>query len=75
MRRMHDGKDALRPAQTSDGIPSVEAQHHDNSATRRMRILVAGDNEVNQMVAVEMLRSGGWEAVVGRLVRFSGLMR
>jgi PAS domain S-box-containing protein len=26
------------------------------------RILVADDNEINQMVAVELLRSGGWEA-------------
>jgi PAS domain S-box-containing protein len=29
---------------------------------RAARVLVADDNEINQMVAVEMLRSAGWEA-------------
>jgi PAS domain S-box-containing protein len=39
-------------------VPLAEAP------TRPMRILVADDNEINQMVAVEMLRSAGWDAVV-----------
>jgi Amt family ammonium transporter len=36
----------------------------DECSTRQMRILVADDNEINQMVAVEMLRSAGWQAEV-----------
>jgi PAS domain S-box-containing protein len=47
-----------RPSSNDFDVPSIE------SPTRPMRILVADDNEINQMVAVEMLRSAGWDAAV-----------
>jgi Amt family ammonium transporter len=51
-------------APTADVSPSAGGSADSAALVRRMRILIADDNEINQMVAVEMLRSAGWDTEV-----------
>ncbi|HYO24787.1 MAG TPA: response regulator, partial [Lacipirellulaceae bacterium] len=54
---------ALDSASPGAASPAPSApQPQPTMAPRAVRILVAEDNEINQMVAVELLRSAGWEA-------------
>ena len=47
-----------RPTQDATPVPSLIGD------TRRLQVLVADDNEINQLVAVEMLRTAGYDATV-----------
>ncbi len=59
----HETKHSVQP-RTQAAAPCDVPAEGSPASPRGGLILVADDNEINQMVAVEMLRRAGWEAVV-----------
>ncbi len=55
-------KSSETPTARESGGVSPAATAHGGALVPQAKILVVDDNEINQIVAVEMLRSAGWQA-------------